>query len=109
LPTLDLINLKEFSDELISQILTIYLADGKKDIEELNKAVEDNNFSEAGKKAHKITGSSKTVGALNVAELTEQLENTLENNPHEFSNQQLIELSKAFSDVETHIKKHNLI
>ncbi len=108
MPTLDLYNLKGFNEDLIRTILSMYLSDGKDDIAEIIKSAEENNFTLAGKKSHKLTGSSKTVGALDVAEIAEKLENIFMNNPDSYHKQLIIELQEKFSEVEKHIKHNDL-
>lgn len=108
MPVLDLYNLKEFNSDLISQILSIYLIDGKLDIEELKQAHKDKNFDLASKKAHKLTGSSKTVGAINVAEIAEELEVLYKSNSNQ--NDLLVKkLEELFEEVKEHIEKNELI
>lgn len=109
MPVLDLYNLKEFNKELVSQILSIYLSDGKFDLDELVKAINDEDFILAGKKAHKLTGSSKTIGAIKVAQIAEELEVIIKSNPKKLQNNSLDKLVTAFKEVKDHIYTNNLI
>lgn len=109
MPVLDLYNLKEFNKELVSQILSIYLTDGRFDLDELIKAVNDEDFLLAGKKAHKLTGSSKTVGAIQVAQIAEELEVIIKSNPKKLQKDSLEKLVAAFTEVKDHIHKNDLM
>ncbi len=108
MPVLDLYNLKEFDESLISRILEMYLHDGQEDINQLFKSLTTKDKTTAKKRAHKLIGSSKTVGAINVASIATTIDSLLaEEKP--ISQKLLDQLVEAFNEVKEHIVKNELI
>lgn len=108
MPVLDLYNLKEFNESLISKILEMYLQDGQEDINQLIKSLASKDKTIAKKRAHKLIGSSKTVGAINVASISTTIDSLLIEGK-EISQELLNQLEDAFNEVKEHILKNELI
>lgn len=108
MPVLDLYNLKEFNESLISKILEMYLQDGQEDINQLIKSLASKDKTNAKKRAHKLIGSSKTVGAINVASISTTIDSLLIEGK-EISQELLNQLEDAFNEVKEHILKNELI
>jgi len=108
-PILNLYNLKEFDNNLISQILSIYITDVTKDISQLTALIDGDNYEQIRRLAHKIVGSSKTVGAIKVSAIAEEIEEKAENKIKLSGKNLDIALSFAFNEVKEHIYKNDLI
>jgi HPt (histidine-containing phosphotransfer) domain-containing protein len=108
-PILNLYNLKEFDNDLISQILTIYLTDVTKDINQLSDLLDGNSHEEIRRLAHKIVGASKTVGAIKVSTIAEEIEDKAEKKIPQNGAAVKESLSNAFNEVKEHIYKNDLL
>lgn len=63
------------NEQLIGEIMPIFLKDNQERMKMLAKAVEESDDKEVKFYAHSIKGASGTIGAMAIAELARQLEN----------------------------------
>ncbi|MDD5134025.1 MAG: response regulator, partial [Phycisphaerae bacterium] len=62
-------------EELIDEIIPVFLRDNTSRLELLEQAVEKNDIKEIKFYAHSLKGASATIGAAKIAELAKQMEN----------------------------------
>ena len=107
---LDLYNLKEFEHDIVSKILTIYFTDVTKDIEAVKIAFSKDDIKQLKHFSHKIVGSSRTVGAINIANIASEIESHIITNNNILGMSNMIaELDSSFEDLKIHVDKNNLI
>lgn len=106
---LDLTHLSDFDASLIAQILTIYISDVNNDIEILNLSIEKNDLENASSLAHKIVGSSLTIGALKVAEVAKNIENSIKSNQLQHLEELKSKIFEDYKEVREHIYKNKLL
>ncbi len=106
---LDLSHLSDFDSILIAQILTIYISDVNNDIEILNQSIEKNDLDSSSRLAHKIVGSSLTIGALKVANAASDIENSIKTNQLENLQELRSKVFENFKEVREYIYKNNYL
>jgi len=79
-PVLDrsvLEELRQFSDQeqdLVQELVTIFLADSPMQLLALQDALRDSNWAEVERRSHRLKGSAGSIGATRLREICEQLE-----------------------------------
>jgi HPt (histidine-containing phosphotransfer) domain-containing protein len=61
-------------DALLRRLLDAFLADGEKDDADLARAVAAGDMQEVSRVAHRIYGAARTVGAVELAEISHALD-----------------------------------
>lgn len=60
--------------EMLKMLIPIFEDEAEKDLSAIQEALESSDFSELEKSAHRLKGSSKTIGAVGVASICLKLE-----------------------------------
>jgi HPt (histidine-containing phosphotransfer) domain-containing protein len=76
-PVLDENTLKQFSPTQLTTYFAVYLKNAKQLVEGIQKDMEMKNFDIMKARAHKLKGSSMTVGASTVRESAHDIENNI--------------------------------
>jgi HPt (histidine-containing phosphotransfer) domain-containing protein len=61
-------------EEMIGQIVAIYLEDGRDTFEKLSRSISEKNITDIASYAHKLKGASANVGARYLSEIGRRLE-----------------------------------
>lgn len=61
-------------EELIGQIVTVFLEDGRDTFEKLSESIRENNITDIASYAHKLKGASGNVGARDLSGIALRLE-----------------------------------
>jgi CheY-like chemotaxis protein len=85
------------SEELVDEIIPIFIKDNIQRMQMLSQAVEKNDINEVKFYAHSLKGASGTVGATKLSELGRQLENDARNSDDSNFKPVFKEMSERFS------------
>lgn len=98
----------KFSPEQVKTYFTIYIKNAKEAIDGIEKDVQTGNLEVIKKRAHKLKGSSLTVGASNIKEIAHEIEDTAASQqPVDATKVQ--ELKTSFQELQDLLKeKYNL-
>jgi signal transduction histidine kinase/DNA-binding response OmpR family regulator/HPt (histidine-containing phosphotransfer) domain-containing protein/PAS domain-containing protein len=96
-------------EEMISEIVPLFISDGKEQLENLTAAVENNSPKEIRSYAHAIKGASANIGARKISEAAFKLEKTA-SKKNMSKAKKLLELIKTeYQRLETFISKPDWI
>lgn len=96
--------LKEIMGEDLNFLLEAYLTDSQENISQLHEAVDDACCEDVRQYAHSLKGSSRNVGATEVANYCEQLENAAKQGDLSNGSVLLDSIASAFSDIKQTIQ-----
>lgn len=100
---LDLENIKQImgdDKETIISFFELFKEQTKIEITDLDKFIEENNWKEVSKIAHKLKSSYGSIGSTSAYNILAQMEEICKNEP---DYNQVIELKKKYSIVQTKI------
>lgn len=90
--------------EIALEILSCYLEETKKGLENLKKATENKDLTESREKAHEIKGSSASTGAIEMHKLAEIAQKESENGNLTTVIELVSKLEAVFFETENEIK-----
>lgn len=99
-------DLREMDDGqgiFLKDILTLYLSESKKILKDISEQSAADNFEMLSKNAHKLKGSSLSVGAAKLAEICHELEKNPDQG--EKKNETIINLNNVYAGTETEFNK----
>lgn len=95
--------LKEIMEDEFNELVTVYISDGKKQIESLQQAIESESAEDVRRIAHTLKGSSSNLGITGLAEQCK----TLEHNAADAQLQNAVELLEKIN-IEYEVIKNTL-
>ena len=95
--TLD--SLHEATGDVIHEILDTYLNDAKLNIESIYSSLQSHDTDELLRLVHRLKGSSRNVGARELADLCESFERDLRNGEHGNLEQRVALISASFENT----------
>lgn len=105
---IDLGNLEQLTEDdapMMQMLLDEFLNTTEEDLRSLEKAVENKTHREIASLAHRIKGSSMIVGANQLIQLTNELEEAGKQAENEKFESLLSDIRKCYSSVSEAIKK----
>ena len=96
-------------EEMIGQIVTVYLDDCRDTFEKLSGSIRENNTTDIASYAHKIKGASANVGARDLTEIARRLEETARSEITEDVPSIFSELEPEFNRVMSFLKQSDWI
>jgi HPt (histidine-containing phosphotransfer) domain-containing protein len=92
-------------EELIGQIVTVFLEDGRDTFKKLSESIGENNITDIASYAHKLKGASANVGARNLSEIARRLEDSARGEISEDIPSIFTELEPEFHRVMSFLKQ----
>lgn len=96
-------------EELIGQIVTVFLEDGRDTFEKLSESIRENVIEDIASYAHKLKGASANVGARGLAEIARRLEDSARGEMTEDIPSIFAELEPEFHRVMSFLKEADWI
>jgi CheY-like chemotaxis protein len=100
----DLMQLHQLSDhnlEFEHELLQLYLADTKDQLQQLQQAIRKQNFQLIEQIAHHIKGASASVGAKQLKQIAEQIEQQAKQQQLDVVVRSMSQLKQAFNQIQT--------
>lgn len=91
--------------EIAKEVLQCYLEETPETLSKLLKAINSRDFKESREKSHEIKGSSASVGALRMQQISEQLQKESEQSNFEMLKSLAVEIEKTYSETEKKINQ----
>ncbi len=96
-------------EELIEQIVTVFLDDGRDTFGQLSESIRENNITDIASYTHKLKGASANVGARYLSEIARRLEEAARGEMAEDIPSIFAELEPAFHCVMSFLKQPDWI
>lgn len=105
--TLEMLRKIQPDDEpdFVRRIMIIYLESAEKAIQELKQALQDSNLEPLTRSAHSLKSSSRNIGAMELSNLSEQLEHDCRRNNLSYVDQQIDAIINEYSRVSTYLSE----
>lgn len=91
--------LKEIMGEDLEMLLSTYVEDTQQKIEQLKLEINEDNADSIRRTAHSIKGSSKNVGATELADWCQQMETAARDGDLQDADSQLANIEISFQNV----------
>ena len=92
-------SLREATGEVFDMILDTYMKDAQKNVESMIVSSQSHDTDELLRLTHTLKGSSRNVGASELADLCESLEKDLRNGEHSDLDQRVTNISTSFENT----------
>jgi HPt (histidine-containing phosphotransfer) domain-containing protein len=96
-------------EELIGQIVVIFLDDGRDTFEKLSESIREDNITDIASYSHKLKGASANVGARYLSEISRRLEEAARGEKAEDIPSIFAELEPEFHRVMSFLKRADWI
>ena len=91
-------------EEVIKMFLNKFVETVPTDMDDIKAAISNNNFVEAKAKAHKMKSSARAIGANNLSELCQKIEDDSVLNEQALLNEHYEQMVKEFTDCKKTIQ-----
>lgn len=98
--------LKEIMEDDFDELISIFISDGKTQIEDMKKAIDSSNIDEVKRIAHTLKGSSVNIGVLDLSESCKALEYKAAENSLEGANELLKKIIEEFNETKKFLENN---
>ena len=110
-PLLDHAVLKEIESlsdkaEFIIELANGYLLDTRISVDQIHQAFSQKDYEEIGDLTHSIDGSSRSIGAKKMSQISRQISKCIHNYNYENLSKQVLYLDSVFNDTDLEIKAY---